>query len=294
MAAFADSSFPRRVDPCVEPERFLGLTLRRGIRLEATLGVGGMGAVFLGVDRSGRRWAVKLARPHGPGARGRYRLEAQLTARLTPGRVVPILWTEETGPAGLPYQVMPFISGANLGQLLASRPLEATSALWIAEEVALALEELHAEGAIHLDVTPSNIMVDDLGRVWLIDLSSAQIFGQRVSLRAVYGTPAYMSPEHLEGRAVDARADIYALGALLRRMLSGNRPTPGVQGLLRRMTSPNPRNRPRSAAAVARRLVELRGGEPAQFPGSIGRFALEHPAQPPTRQCVTRPVHVVL
>lgn len=212
-------------------------------RLEASLGGayaldqelvgGGMSRVFAGTETAfGRRVVVKVLPPE-VAARDplvRFRQEAVLAARLDHPHIVPVFAMGEV--EGIRYYTMPFIDGesirARLDRTGALSPAAATRVLC---EIASALACAHRHGIVHRDVKPENIFIDNgTGRALLADFGVASVLdsAERVTQAGMtVGTPAYMSPEQVDGRAVDERSDIYSLGLVGWEMLSGVRPWPG-------------------------------------------------------------------
>ncbi len=123
-----------------------------------------------------------------------------------------------------PYLVLEFLQGVTLARRLEAGPLPVREALRVAVEVARGLAHAHAHGVIHRDLTPGNVFVCHDGRVKVLDLGMAHAFGRP---RAAGGTPAYMAPERVAGAPEDERADVFALGVVLYRMLTGTLPFAG-------------------------------------------------------------------
>jgi serine/threonine-protein kinase len=199
------------------------------------LGRGGMGVVYLARDvLLERDVAVKLIGGSGlsPESRARFLREARVVAKMDHPGVVAVHDIGEHGD-GL-YLVMALVSGSNLREVLESGgPLRVDEAVDIAIQASDALEHAHALGIVHRDVKPENIMVvrkaDGGMRVLLADFGLATaLTEQRLTQSgAVMGTVAYMSPEQVAGRAVDARTDVYALGTVLYECVGGDVPFPG-------------------------------------------------------------------
>jgi TolB-like protein/Tfp pilus assembly protein PilF len=200
-----------------------------------------MGEVYLAEDtRLGRRVAVKfLDADHSTDepARKRLLVEAQAAAALDHPNICPVF---EIGSEGdLDFIVMQYVEGAQLSTILAGKTLELRETLSIAAQVAAALEEAHAHGIIHRDVKPENIMISARGLVRLLDFGLAKVqpdVDADVAARTqsqltwpgvVMGTVPYMSPEQVRGEPLDARTDIFSLGAVLYEMATGKRPFEG-------------------------------------------------------------------
>jgi len=215
----------------------LSAALGANYRIERELGGGGMSRVFLAEDVGLERPVViKVLHPElaaGVNAE-RFRREVQLLARLQHPHIVPILSTGEVD--GLPYYVMPYVRGQSLRARLESGPLSPTEAAGLLADVAKALAAAHAEGVVHRDIKPDNILISG-GAAVVADfgiakaLSSAKAWddsGTLTSLGTSLGTPAYMAPEQVAGDpTVDHRADIYSLGCVAYEALTGTSPFAG-------------------------------------------------------------------
>jgi serine/threonine protein kinase len=204
-----------------------------GMPIYSVVGQGGMGVVLKAHDRSLQRFlAVKLLSPmlsSSGAARQRFFREAQAAAAVVHPNIVPIYAISDD--RALPYIVMPFIAGGNLQQHLdAEGPLALDRVLSIGLQVAEGLAAAHAQGIIHRDIKPANLMLDEGGfRVMLTDFGLARALDD-ASLTGsgmIAGTPQYMSPEQARGKPLDARSDIYSLGALLYALATGRPPIPG-------------------------------------------------------------------
>ncbi|RYD61465.1 MAG: serine/threonine protein kinase, partial [Verrucomicrobiaceae bacterium] len=189
------------------------------------LGRGGMGVVYKARQKSlNRLVAIKILAPERErDARfaERFAKEAEMLAKLSHPHIVTIHDFGETG--GLYYLVMEFINGVNLRDLLRDGKMAPEQALAIVPPICEALQFAHDHGIVHRDIKPENILLDREGRVKIADFGIATIAGDAAE-RA--GTPDYMAPEQSGGaKAIDHRADIYALGVVLYEMLTGERPT---------------------------------------------------------------------
>jgi tRNA A-37 threonylcarbamoyl transferase component Bud32 len=195
------------------------------------LGHGGMGMVYLARERALERFvAIKVLRPELAEARQgpeRFRREARIAAQLAHPGIVPLHTFGEV--AGLWYFVMGYVRGDTLAERLRlGGRLPVAEARRILAELADALDSAHAQGVIHRDIKPANILLDaSTGRAVLADFGVAKMQGSGDSLTAtgmVVGTPSFMSPEALTGEDVDARSDLYSLGAVGYTMLTGREP----------------------------------------------------------------------
>jgi len=129
---------------------------------------------------------------------------------------------------GTPFLTMEFIAGKNLRSLLKEKKrLSVEEAVSLAQQLSSGLAYAHKLGALHLDLRPENVIIDKEGTAKITDLGIARLFRAKGILGSVAGRPQYMSPEQIEGREADARSDIYALGAMLYEMLTGNLPPVG-------------------------------------------------------------------
>jgi serine/threonine protein kinase len=207
-------------------------------RIIEKLGEGGMGIVYLAEDTHlGRRVAIKfLASTQNHNYRARFLREARAVSNLSHPHIAVLHDYGET-EEGQPFIVMEYLKGKTLSDLLNERGLTLTQALEITEAVADALSAAHRNGIVHRDIKPSNVIVDEDGRVKVVDFGlvkhlneeatqtahpdAATLPAMRTSSNVVVGTPLYLSPEQAMGLAVDARSDIFALGALLYESLTG-------------------------------------------------------------------------
>lgn len=192
--------------------------------LKRCLGRGGSGSVWLAHDRVlDRPLAVKVLLDASPQDVERFRREARCAARLDDPAIVKVF--EMDSLDGQHYIAMQLVDGSSSGRA----GLDREGAVRAIREVARALDHAHQEGIVHRDVKPENILVDRAGRVFLSDFGVARdlrAHGTLTATSTIVGTPHFMSPEQArgEGRAVDARTDIYSLGATLFSLLTGKRP----------------------------------------------------------------------
>ena len=202
--------------------------------LSSKLGEGAMGVVYEAQHGMLKRpTAIKLLRPDlaDPDALDRFRREVQLTAKLTHPNTVTIYDYGRT-PDGLLYYAMELLDGATLTQVVkASGPQPVERVVRILRDAALALNEAHAVGLIHRDIKPSNIMLARQGGVpdvtKVLDFGLVKNLGQvddidKTNTMSIKGTPHYLSPEAIQDpQGIDARTDLYALGAVGYYLLSG-------------------------------------------------------------------------
>jgi serine/threonine protein kinase/tetratricopeptide (TPR) repeat protein len=201
-------------------------------RIIEKLGEGGMGVVYKAEDmKLGRLVALKflpaeLTRDND--AKNRFIHEARAASALQHHNICTIHEIDET-PEGQLFIAMDCYEGKTLKDKIATGPLPVEEALNIASQVAAGLSKAHEAGMVHRDIKPANIMVTTDGEVKLLDFGLAKLAGQTKLTRTgtTPGTVAYMSPEQAKGVEVDARSDIFSLGAVLYEMLTGEVPFPG-------------------------------------------------------------------
>jgi serine/threonine protein kinase len=203
----------------------------------AELGRGAMGVVYKARDPKIDRFvAVKTVNLFSQNAeeqheyRERFFHEAQAAGRLLHPGIVTIFDTGEEPENRIPYLVMEYIPGQSLDRLLAekTKKLPLDTALLLAEELAEALDHAHGQGVVHRDMKPANILVTPGGHAKIADFGIAKMNLANLTLPGhALGTPAYMSPEQLEGERVDNRSDLFSLGAILYRMVTGYAPFQG-------------------------------------------------------------------
>jgi Protein kinase domain len=193
------------------------------------LGRGGMADVYDAVDtRLNRAVAVKVLRPamaSRPDVRRRFEDEARAAAKLSHNNVVAVFDTGEDD--GVPWIVMERLSGESLAsRLVPGQPLETVWVLQMAGDVLGALSAAHAAGVVHRDIKPGNILIGDDGCAKVTDFGiakSVETVGDSTTAGLLLGTPRYLSPERVAGKASTASSDIYALGVVLYEALSGRR-----------------------------------------------------------------------
>lgn len=197
-------------------------------RLVERLGVGGMSVVWRGFDEVLRRQvAVKVlddTRATDPAFRRRIRTEARAAARLCHPHITNVYDFGETDTT--PYVVMELVDGDPLADVLTQDgPLHWRTAVAVCGEVASALAAAHQSGIVHRDVKPANVMLTEAGAK-VVDFGLSALIGESdVGPDGnLLGTPAYLAPERLDGGAVSPAADVYGLGLLLYRTLTGQRP----------------------------------------------------------------------
>ena len=216
-------------------------------RIVEKLGEGGMGIVYIAEDTLlGRRVAVKTLNAgraaKDPHFRGRFLREARAVSALSHPHIATIYDYGETAD-GQPYIVMELVKGATLGELMLTEKLTIPRALEIIEQVAEALAEAHRHGIVHRDIKPTNVAMDHRGSVKVLDFGLAKqiptgpvnvsdperqtLMHTHTQEGVVVGTPMYLSPEQAMGEEVDARSDLFSLGALLYECIAGKPPFDG-------------------------------------------------------------------
>ncbi len=226
---------PSPEPPDAERESNDGMLPGTRYRLGRCLGRGAMGEVFEAhhVDL-GRSVAIKLLPQEAVTSaerRQRFRAEARAIAKLDHPNLVKL---HDFGVAadGRFYYAMELLDGESLAERLARAPLDWREATRIAVQASAALVAAHETGVVHRDITPGNLFVTKNGTVKLLDFGVACFTGESSARDhdtrgpAVVGTPEYLAPEQAAGADVDARADVYALGAVLYEMLTGQLPHP--------------------------------------------------------------------
>lgn len=263
--------------------------------LQQQIGQGGMGIVFQGHDtRLNRPVAIKFIRPEllsKEGTRELFLQEAQTAAAVEHDNIVAIYSVENHGIS--PYLVMPLLRGQTLQDLLEQTPgpLTVGRTLQIGREMAAGLAAAHRRGLIHRDIKPANVWLEETsGRVKLLDFGLACFrVNSDLASGSVAGTPGYMAPEQLQGQVIDCSADLFSMGCILYRAVTGQVPFPLARGLgdllkvvtetppaLAEIRSPfpsdlrilidqllrkDPRQRPESADLVAARLKSIETAE---------------------------------
>jgi serine/threonine protein kinase len=241
--------------------------------IESVIGAGGMGIVFKGFDTELHRpVAIKVLSPHLAGsgaARSRFAREAQAAAAIVHDHVIPIhnvavtstrkqstavnpgdsseFQLKSLAEGGLPYLVMPYIAGESL-----QARVDRLGALPIKEVVRIALQSAqglaaaHAQGIIHRDVKPANILLEEqVDRVRISDFGLARAADDASITRSgiIAGTPQYMSPEQTRGEAIDLRSDLFSLGSVIYTLCTGRPPfrAETTMGIRRRNSDSEPR-----------------------------------------------------
>ena len=213
--------------PLLEPGALVA-----GYQIESVVGRGGMGVVYrareLDLDRV---VALKVIAPElleAPAIRARFLREARAAASIEHPNVIPVHAAGERD--GVAYLVMRFVEGDDLRTLVRrDGPPSPGRAAEVVGDIGEALDAIHRAGLVHRDVKPANVLVDRRGHVYVTDFGLAkQVLSQAGSTATAsgqwVGTLDYIAPEQIRGGAVDARADVYALGGLLHFVLTGRVP----------------------------------------------------------------------
>jgi two-component system, LytTR family, response regulator len=242
------------------------------------IGRGGMGVVYRALDTTlGREVALKVLSLTGgrdPEQERRLKVEARAAASLAHPAVSVIYEIDEA--EGATFIAMELVRGRPLATLVAGAPMDPARALDLAIEVAEGLAEAHGRGVVHRDLKPKNVMLTESGHAKIIDFGLAKLVRPRPPFESgadtpawgdtdpgrILGTAAYMSPEQVRGTEVDARSDLFAFGALLYEMLSGEpafRRETGVETLHAVLKEPAPRLRAETlgpAGPVVQRVLD--------------------------------------
>jgi formylglycine-generating enzyme required for sulfatase activity/predicted Ser/Thr protein kinase len=251
-------------------------------RLDGLIGRGGMGVVYRAVDtRLGRTVAIKVLPPEptaDPERHRRFLQEARAASALNHPHIVTIYEVDEH--EGTTFIAMELVEGEPLDAVLAKGPLSVVQGLEYARQIAAALEAAHAAGIVHRDIKPANVVITTDGRAKVLDFGLAKLIERSSSdatissvgtrIGTIVGTAAYMSPEQAQGQRVDARSDIFSLGAVLYEMLAGQRPFKGSSdvGVMTAILRDHPPP-----------VCSVRAGVPAELEPILGRALAKDPAE---------------
>ncbi|WBB69487.1 protein kinase [Micromonospora sp. WMMD812] len=276
--------------------------------LRERIGRGGMSEVWRADDEVlGRPVAVKALAGEfalDPQLRATIQREARAAARLTHPHVTQVYdYGEATLPGGdvVPYLVMELVDGHTLADRLTGGPLAWPEAMRMAGQVAAALAAAHRIGVVHRDIKPGNVMLTETGAK-VLDFGIAALAGPHHQLTGqtselLMGTPAYFAPERLTAGPPNPASDVYALGALLYRTLTGRAPLPvqtweDALEVHERHTAVPPLRIPGLPAHLAELTLASLAGDPARRPTAAQlatRFGAGQPADPPTAILPTLP-----
>ncbi|HET6806868.1 MAG TPA: protein kinase [Frateuria sp.] len=285
-----------------------GTLLAGRFRVEALLGVGGMGVVYRAHDEAlGVPVAIKLLRPEvamRPDALERFRQELLLARQVSSPHVVRI--HDLAQHDGHWLISMDFVPGEGLDHRIDRGPLPLEEALRITRQIALGLQAAHARGVVHRDLKPANVLVDGDGNAYISDFGVARSLASsgltHAGLGGAMGTPDYLSPEQARGDPVDTRSDLYALGLILREMLTGQpafHSATAAEALAQRLVRTPPpvtQDRPEVPVWVARLVDRLLRTQPShRLPDAAAVVsAIDRRALPRDWRPRWRPWHVAL
>jgi eukaryotic-like serine/threonine-protein kinase len=261
-------------------------------RIEALLGEGGMGAVYRALDTElNRMVALKLVRPElatSPQTMQRFKQELLLASKISHKNVLRI---HDLGDwNGVKFISMALVEGQDLAHLLEhSGRLPLERGLRFARQLCAALEAAHAEGVVHRDLKPQNILIDGTDNVYISDFGLAKSLEAEISMGTrtgqILGTPRYMSPEQVEAKEVDARSDLYSLGLIFYEMFTGELPFRGdsamqlmYQRVTERARSPRQAN-PELPEYLANLILKLLEKDPEKRYQSAGEVLADLDAQ---------------
>lgn len=262
-----------------------------GYEILTKVGQGGMGAVYkarqVSLDRLVALKVLPKQMTESADFVNRFSREARLTGQLNHPNIIKV-YDVGRSSTGIWYYAMEYVEGESLRTILErEKRLSPNSVLRILEEMASALENAHKLGIIHRDIKPDNILINQEGRVKLADLGLAKLTEDAALSReatyasmagTVVGTPFYMAPEQVEGKTVDIRSDLYALGATAYHLLAGEPPfsaDSAMAVLAKHVTEPPPPLQEKvpdaspSLVQVIHRLLEKDPGARFQTPAAL-------------------------
>lgn len=199
-------------------------------RIVRHLGSGGMGSVYLAVNTNiDQQVAIKVLRPEvarNAALRARFKQEAEMLCSLDHPGIVKFLNYVETAEGV--FLIMEYVKGMTLENFISKKNglIVESKAYPLICEILDAFAYAHSKGIVHRDIKPANIIIQDDGHIKIMDFGIAQIVSEVnvTDSKAIMGTPAYMSPEQIYGKDIDARSDIYSIGVLIHNMLTGRAP----------------------------------------------------------------------
>ncbi|QPC83935.1 protein kinase [Phototrophicus methaneseepsis] len=229
-------------------DEFIGKTIG-GYEVQRVIGRGGMATVYLARQQSMNRQVALKVLPqqfaNDDTYLQRFEREVAIVSKLEHRNIIPVYDYGEH--EGMPYIVMRYMPAGSVDDLLLDGPMPPEQVLNIVAQVAPALDYAHTKDVLHRDFKPSNVLLDDDGGAFITDFGIARLAGEGVSAittQGVVGTPSYMSPEQAQGKPLDGRSDVYALGVMIFEMITGRRPfeseTPYSIAVMQ-VTTPPPR-----------------------------------------------------
>jgi serine/threonine protein kinase len=252
-------------------------------RIESVLGVGGMGHVYRATAPNGDEVALKLVKSdlaQDTVFRKRFEREARIAQSVEHAHVVPVLDTGEQ--EGIPYLTQQFIRGGSLAELIErDGTVSVEVATRVCREAASGLDALHAQGLIHRDVKPANILLDEQGIAYITDFGLAKDTQGSLLTRPgqALGSLDYMAPEQIRGEDVTAATDVYALSCVMWECLLGKPPFADRQGMRvlwahLQDVPPDPSTQSSDVApAIGKAILRALEKDPAERPQSASDFA---------------------
>jgi len=242
-------------------------------KIHEKLGGGGMGVVYKAEDiKLKRQVALKFLPPEwsrDEEAKARFIREAQTASALDHPNICTIYEIDETKD-GQMFIAMACYDGESLKEKIESGPFPIDEAINIAIQVAQGLAKAHEKGIIHRDIKPANILITEDVHVKIVDFGIAKLVGRTMLTKEgmTLGTVAYMSPEQAQGAAVDHRTDIWALGAVLYEIITGERPFKGdhEQAIIYSILNEDPQS-----------IAEVRSKVPTEMAHLIEKLLQKHP-----------------
>lgn len=254
-------------------------------RIESVLGVGGMGHVYRATAPDGQEVALKLVKAdlaRDTVFRKRFEREARIAQTVSDPHVVPVLDTGEE--EGIPYLTQRFIRGGSLAELIErDGRVSLDVAVRVCREAATGLDALHAQGLIHRDVKPANILLDEQGVTYITDFGLAKDTQGSLLTRPgqALGSMDYMAPEQIRGEEVTGATDVYGLGCVMWECLLGKPPFADRQGMRvlwahLQDAPPDPTTlSPDIPPGVGKAILRALDKEPALRPQTASEFARE-------------------